>query len=343
MQDIKQFLIAFVRGSVRGRDDGVANHGKQRGHAGDDIASRRCSVLKEQRHQGSGAEHAQENEELRPKRSDDLAEILDVEVLEQRWGHDGGLENDDADDHAWEVKVHGQPTRSSHKNTRGAPMSPGFVAFSSCMVEHCILFFRRPQHPLPQCPREEEHDRGENHTYSDGSWPPKPSVKPPVKDVVNGVERFKTVRPSVGWKVSQNMRQVSQGSQFHARTASPKRGKDDGPEQQAVGKQPNMVRPVVQNLRKINEIRAQGKRDGSSGDVAEVRVDQDEVGDVRQHAKAHTDPVTMFDVLRSAFTHRQSDDGVRDGVDGPSPLYVGSFPRPINATSWRFASVRAMA
>ena len=104
-----------------------------------------------------------------------------------------------------------------------------------------------------------------------------------------------------------------------------------------------MVRPVVQNLRKINEIRAQGKRDGSSGDVAEVRVDQDEVGDVRQHAKAHANPVTVFDVLRSAFAHRQSDDGVRDGVDEPSPLHGGEFPRPINPTSWRFAFAGAMA
>ena len=84
-----------------------------------------------------------------------------------------------------------------------------------------------------------------------------------------------------------------------------------------------MVCPMVQNLRKINEIGAQGKRDGSSGDVAEVRVDQDEVGDVRQHAKAHANPVTVFDVLRSAFAHRQSDDGVRDGVDEPSPLHGG--------------------
>ena len=139
------------------------------------------------------------------------------------------------------------------------------------------------------------------------------------------------------------MRQVSQGSQFHARTASPKRGKDNRPEQQTVGKQPNMVRPVVQNLREINEVRTQSKGDGSSGDVAEVRVDQNEVGDVRQHAKAHANPVTVFDVLRSAFAHRQSDDGVRDGVDEPSPLHVGLFPRPINATLWNFALSSAMA
>ena len=343
VEDVEQFLVAFVRGSVRGRDDGVANHGKQRGHAGDDVPSRRCSVLKEQRHQSSGAEHAQENEELRPKSSDDLAEIFDVEVLEQRWGHDGGLENDDADDHAWEVKVHGPPTRSSHKNTRGASKSPGFVAFLSRTVERFVLSFRRPQHPLPQCSREQENDRGENHAYGDGSWPPKPSVKPPVEDVVNGVERFKTVRSGMGWKVGQNMRKVSQGRQFHARTASPKRGKDDGPEQQTVRKQPNMVRPVVQNLWEVNKIRTQSKRDGSPGDVAEVRVDQDEVGDVRQHAKAHANPVTVFDVLWSAFAHRQSDDGVRDGVDEPSPLHGGLFPRPINATLRRFALTGAMA
>ena len=343
MQDVEQFLVAFVRGSVGRRDDGVTNHGKQRGHAGDHIASRRCSVLKVQRHQSSGAEHAQENEELRPKSSDNLAEIFDVEVLEQRRGHDGGLEDDDADDHAREVKVHGQPTRSSHKNTRDAPMSPDFVAFPSCMVERCILFFRRPKHPLPQCSREQEDDRGENHANGDGSWPPKPSVKPPVKDVVNGVERFKTVRPGMGWKVSQNMGQVSQGSQFHAWTSSPKRGKGDGPEQQTVGKQPSMVRPVVQNLREINEIRAQSKGDGSPGDVAEVRVDQDEVGDVRQHAEAHANPVAVFDVLRSPLAHRQSDDGVRDGVDVPSPLHDGLFPRPINATLWKFALASSMA
>ncbi|MAB77122.1 MAG: hypothetical protein CMO47_11785 [Verrucomicrobiales bacterium] len=211
------------------------------------------------------------------------------------------------------------------------------------MVERRILSFRRPQHPLPQRSREQENDRGENHAYGDGSWPPKPSVKPPVEDVVNGVERFETVRPGMGWKVSQNMRKVSQGRQFHARTASPKRGKDDGPEQQTVRKQPNMVRPVVQNLWEINKIRAQSKRDGSPGDVAEVRVDQDEVGDVRQHAKAHANPVTVFDVLRGAFAHRQSDDGVRDGVDEPSPLHGGSFPRPINATLRRFALTGAMA
>ena len=343
VQDVEQFLIAFVRGSVRGRDDGVANHGKQRGHAGDDVPRRRCSVLKEQRYQSSGAEHAQENEELWPKGSDDLAEIFDVEVLEQRWGHDGGLENDDADDHTGEVKVHERSTRSSHKNTRGAPVSSGFVAFLSRTVERFVLSFRRPQHPLPQCSREQEHDRGEHHACSDGSWPPKPSVKPPVEDVVNGIERFKTVRSGVRWKVGQNMRKVSQGRQFHAWTASPKRGKDDAPEQQTVRKQPNMVRPVVQNLREVNKIRTQSKRDGSPGDVAEVRVDQDEVGDVRQHAKAHANPVTVFDVLRSAFAHRQSDDGVRDGVDEPSPLHGGRFPRPINPTSWRFAFAGAMA
>ena len=54
----------------------------------------------------------------------------------------------------------------------------------------------------------------------------------------------------------------------------------DGPKQEAVGKKPDMVGPMVKNLWKVDEVNAKRKGDGSPCERAEVGVNQYEVGDV---------------------------------------------------------------
>ena len=75
-----------------------------------------------------------------------------------------------------------------------------------------------------------------------------------------------------------------------------------------------MVGPVVENFGVVHEVNAQRKRYVPARQPTQIGVDQQNVGDVRQHAKPEPNPTAMFDVSRGHLPHDKAKQCVRDGV-----------------------------
>jgi len=103
---------------------------------------------------------------------------------------------------------------------------------------------------------------------------------------------------------------IGQGRHFVPLTASPPRENADGPEQQAVRQQPGVVGPMIEDLWVVKKIRWNRKGDGAFRHPSEVRVNEDDVRQVREHPEAKSNLATVLDVLRCTLADDEADDGV---------------------------------
>ena len=80
-----------------------------------------------------------------------------------------------------------------------------------------------------------------------------------------------------------------------------------------------MVGPVVQDLGVVDEVNTNGKRNGSTSEPTQVGVNENDVGDVGQHAKGETNFAPMFDVLWSHLPTDEANECVSDRVHAINP------------------------
>ena len=139
--------------------------------------------------------------------------------------------------------------------------------------------------------------------------------------------------------VGKEMREVGNGSKFGGSTFSPERKEHNGPKQKAVREQPDVVGPMVKDFRVVHEVNAQGKRYVSTRQPTKVGMDQENVGDVREHSEPKPNQTAMFDVFRGHLAQNKAKQCVRDGVQRipTSCLGISSLMWSINSSLLRSA------